>query len=109
MCGYLESQLATVGPWLHPDLYGKGRVLSFRKAWATATGFPDILFHDLRRAAVRNMERAGMPRNMALAIIGHKTQSIYQRYDNVDEKDLKEAGSKLNRHILATAADCERL
>lgn len=104
MCSYLESQLATDGPWLHPDLSGNGRELSFRKAWATATGCPDILFHDLRRTAVRNMERAGILRNVAMAITGHKTQSVYQRYEIVDEKDLKEAGSKLNRHILATAA-----
>jgi integrase len=54
-----------------------------KKAWKTArvaAGVPDLHFHDLRRSAVRNMDRAGVPRPVAMRISGHKTESMYNRY-----------------------------
>ena len=49
----------------------------------------------LRRTAVRNLERAGVPRSAAMAMVGHKTESIYRRYAIVDEGMLKESAAKL--------------
>jgi integrase len=66
----------------------------FRKAWATAcdkAGVPGLLFHDLRRSAVRNMEKAGVSQSVAMKITGHKTASVYRRYRIVDEGDMREA------------------
>jgi integrase len=80
------------------------RIGAFRKSWNTArklANLPDLLFHDLRRSAVRNMERAGVPRSQAMAISGHKTESIYKRYAIVAESDITEAGGKVNRMIEA--------
>lgn len=74
------------------------RLTHFRRSWASActrVGLDDLLFHDLRRSAVRNMERAGIPRAVAMAISGHETETVYRRYAIVSMRDLKDAGSKL--------------
>jgi integrase len=73
-------------------------IKSMAKAWRTAckrAGVPGKLLHDLRRTAVRNLERAGVSRSVAMAMTGHKTESVYRRYAIVAESDLREAGSKL--------------
>lgn len=73
-------------------------ITTFRGSWENAcmkAGVPDRLFHDLRRTAVRNLERAGVPRSVAMRLTGHKTESIYRRYAIVSEPDLSEGVRKL--------------
>ena len=77
--------------------YGKP-MKSIRRAWKTAcdlAGVPWLLPHDLRRSAVRNLERAGVSRSVAMKLTGHKTEAVYRRYAIVAENDLREAGAKL--------------
>jgi integrase len=64
------------------------RIKHYNRAWRTArvkAGLPDKLFHDARRTAVRNMDRAGVPRQTAKQITGHKTDAVYNRYRIVNE------------------------
>lgn len=72
----------------------------FRKAWGTAGKLAgvEILFHDLRRSAARNMEMGGMLRESAKKITGHRTDIMYQRYAGVTStKDMVDAGKTMER------------
>lgn len=78
------------------------RIRSFRKAWADAckaAGHPGMLVHDLRRSAVRNMERRGLSRSVAMQLTGHKTEAVYRRYAITSEADLREGVARLNAHL----------
>jgi integrase len=92
----LEKERGAIIPWLFHDDHGKP-ITSFRTAWLGACKRAAIrkLPHDLRRTAVRNLERAGVPRSAAMKMVGHKTESIYRRYSIVDAKVLEEAAVKL--------------
>jgi integrase len=59
-------------------------------------GYSGTLFHDLRRSAVRNLVRAGIPQVVAQQLTGHLTASVFKRYAIVDESMLQEAGEKLS-------------
>jgi integrase len=75
------------------------RIKNLRKSWedaCTAAGHPGKLLHDLRRSAVRNMERAGLSRSVAMQLTGHKTEAVYRRYAITSEADLREGVERLN-------------
>ncbi len=74
-------------------------IKDFKKTWRNAcddAGYPGKIFHDFRRTAVRNLERAGVPRSTAMQMVGHQTESIYRRYAIVDESMHREAAALLD-------------
>ena len=102
----LTRACGRIVPWVFFREVAKGRggpkhlkpITSFTKAWkaaVTAAGCPGRIPHDLRRTAVRNMVRRGVPERVAMQLTGHKTRSVFERYNIVSEGDLRAAAAQL--------------
>jgi len=108
----IEAALANRNPAC-PYLFQRDgeQIKGFRKAWESAcieagfyevvtdkegnqTKVPTKLFHDYRRTAVRDMVRSGISERVAMGISGHLTRSVFDRYDIVSDRDLREAATK---------------
>lgn len=106
----LEHATAQIVPWLFPNEVG-GQIVDFRGAWESAcrkAGIPGKLVHDFRRTAARAMTRAGIPIKTAMELLGHKTMSIFFRYNIIDEGDLIDGGEKLAAYFAARSQRSEQ-
>lgn len=90
-------------PNCHFVFHREGELIGdFRKAWATACKLarvPGLLFHDLRRSAIRNMRLAGVAENVAMTISGHRTRAVFDRYSIVGARDIQQAAEKLDERM----------
>lgn len=97
----VHQELARKGklvPWVF--CRGSGEPIeSFAKTWKAAcqkAGCPGRILHDLRRTAIRNMIRRGIPDLVAMQLSGHKTRDVFDRYNIVSEGDLDDAARRLD-------------
>ncbi|MBV8139346.1 MAG: tyrosine-type recombinase/integrase [Deltaproteobacteria bacterium] len=95
----LERATGQIIPWVFVHDDGTP-ILNFRYSWKKAcrqAGVSKRHVHDFRRTAVRDLERAGVPRSAAMKMSGHQTETVYRRYAIVDEGMMREAAEKLSR------------
>jgi len=74
-------------------------IKSFYKAWKTAcrkAGCPGRILHDFRRTAIRNFVRTQIPASIAMQISGHRTRSVFDRYDITSDDDMQHAAEMLD-------------
>jgi integrase len=96
----LEAQRASAPPgvpWVFHEERHRVRYKDLLTAWREACAAAEVrhFLHDMRRSAVRNLERAGVARSRAMKLTGHETESVYARYAIADERDLREAVAQL--------------
>ncbi len=101
--GATPREVAKMIPWV---FHRRGTsIKNFDTAWRNAchrAGLPGRIFHDLRRTAIRNMVRVGIPERVAMMMSGHRTRAIFDRYDIVSETDLRDAADRLNQSVTST-------
>ena len=85
----------------------------FYKAWQRAVRAAGVarVPHDFRRTATRNLERDGVPRSVAMAMVGQKTEEVYRRYAVVDQEMIREVVITMNRgaKVRRTTAQSHRI
>lgn len=103
MRGWLEMARDTRDPKC-PYLFqirGKRAVFNWRR-WSglcDTAGLAGLRFHDLRRTALTNMVRAGIPEKVAMEVSGHRTRRTFERYNIVSGRDVQEVGQKMENYL----------
>lgn len=94
MRGFCEMAVAANKTYLFE--HDGHQIRSFKGAWTAAreaAGLPELLFHDLRRTAVRDWVAAGVSESAAMAISGHKTRSMFDRYNIIQAATVLRAAA----------------
>jgi integrase len=90
----VKAILETLPRGLHTDrvfLFDGKPFNEFKRSWKTAlknAGIEDFVFHDLRHCALNNLRKAGNDFFQVMALSGHKTMSVFKRYNLVTEDEL---------------------
>ena len=83
-------------------LYEGKPIREIKRAFHTAVRKAQIenfRFHDLRHCAATNLRRAGVDTVTAMKIVGHRSEKMHRRYNNVSEADLLSAAARINTYL----------
>lgn len=99
----MEREAGRITPEVFPDV----SAATFKRHWyraVKAAGLPALRPHDLRRSAARNLIRAGVSQHVAMAILGHRTDAMFRRYNITSAQDLSDGMGRLNEFLEAATA-----
>ena len=100
LCTLISALIAGKAPQDFVFTRNNGKpVRRFSKLWANVcarAGVPGLLLHDLRRTGARNLRRLGIAESVCMQVTGHKTTSVFKRYDITDESDLMDVAARLD-------------
>jgi len=81
----------------------KGKQIKlFRRGFNTAVktaALAGLVPHDMRRSAVRNYRKGGLSETEGIMLSGHKTRSVYDRYNIIDEENSREAMKRAQEYL----------
>jgi integrase len=88
-------------PWVFARANGKpiGQISETWKAAAQRAGLGPMVAYACRYSGVRNLVRAGVPERVAMDWSGHKTRSVFDRYNVTSGEDLANAAELLNAYV----------
>lgn len=87
----------------NPLVFHRGgkAVHDFRRSWKKAVMVSGlgraVLFHDLRRSFINNGRRARIDRKILMEMSGHRTHSVFDRYEYIDEEEHQDAARRIHR------------
>ena len=121
----LQRRSGKLSKYVFPNEDGTSRIKDFRGHWNKACRDAGLgygyrmkikyvakwqdklpagpILHDFRRTAVRNLVRSGVSEAVAMKISGHKTRSVFDRYDVTDDSDLRDAARAVENFLSETA------